>query len=1128
MMGKTTRKMLLPAFALLTVSVWAKVENLTVVPTGVPAIKGRADLVVAHVEFDATGTGFDEIQLPVSNMDDIRSLTLNGLVSPMRNRWIAGTFHFHIHVEKGRNRYPLTVELSDVCDVKRPLEIGGAKIRVGTAVARPGQEIADRYDGLGFPRRSNCFRIPGLARTPKGTLVAAFDIRYENSCDAPGDVTIGVSRSTDGGNTWSPIVTAIDYRGLPGGRGVCDPAILVDPANGRVWIMALREPSAGPAIVASASGTVSPDKCGQVYLVHSDDDGKTWSPVRNVTADLKRLGDPDTKDWGVIFEGPGAGFALKDGTLVFPAQCWGAKGEPFADGAARHGLLFYSKDHGETWTSSKEMPFGGSESTGVQLADGSIWLNVREGSPDSRTSAVTRDLGETWEPCETTPLIQPENICQAAALAMNGKIWFSNPKNRVTRRDMTLRASADGGKTWSEGLCYDPRPCWGYSSLAPVDDDTIGVIYEGEGDYLYFLAIPLDDAGGNESGNVRIVPGVTGGVANFAIAGDAPMDWLLKTDGSQYKWIGPRHQWGNGYFDLGGTRVFWDFGGGTSCETNGVRVSVSRRTDGGDVVERYTFTNLSPNDVTLGNVGIFTPFNDNYTAGALVCMTNRCHAHVWAGGCAAWVKAMRMNGAAPHLGLVVTEGAIDDYDQWERGPEKGWSQTRGVLALAPRVGSLAPGASASVAWRIFAHDGKDFDAQLLTRGGTVVASDRYVYEVGETARVNFTTAKGTETVTRVIEKTGETVVSHGGAKAVLHGVSDIDALIAKRAAFILERQQLDDPNDPRDGAFMVYDNETDAIETNPRGRHDLSEGRERLGMGCFLAEHLRRHPEAKAQAALLRYAKFVREKLQTPDYDVLDCVVGGPLPPFRPRGYNYIWTADFHFRLYALTKDAQHARDGFGTLQALFRRFGLGFYGQGYPVRHGLAALKDAGLEAEHDRLSADFKKIAGVFTERSKDLPQDEMYYCQELPALVVKFLCDMHCVAPNVAYLDAAKKMMPPLEAFSGAQPHYRLNDIAVRHWDGYWFGKRQEYGDVFPHHWNAITAAAFSAYAEATGDASYQKRAEGIVRNNLCQFFEDGRATCAHLFPRLVNGRPAACDDAYANDQDWALVHYFMVNH
>lgn len=59
---------------------------------------------------------------------------------------------------------------------------------------------------------------------------------------------------------------------------------------------------------------------------------------------------------------------------------------------------------------------------------------------------------------------------------------------------------------------------------------------------------------------------------------------------------------------------------------------------------------------------------------------------------------------------------------------------------------------------------------------------------------------------------------------------------------------------------------------------------------------------------------------------------------------------------------------------------------------------------------------------------------------------------------YLDGAKQQMPALEAFNGNQPSYHLNEIAIRHWDGYWFGKREMWGDTFPHYWSTLTGAAF----------------------------------------------------------------------
>ena len=56
---------------------------------------------------------------------------------------------------------------------------------------------------------------------------------------------------------------------------------------------------------------------------------------------------------------------------------------------------------------------------------------------------------------------------------------------------------------------------------------------------------------------------------------------------------------------------------------------------------------------------------------------------------------------------------------------------------------------------------------------------------------------------------------------------------------------------------------------------------------------------------------------------------------------------------------------------------------------------------------------------------------------------------------------------------------------------------------------------------------RRAENIVRNNLCLFFEDGKASCAYTYPNRVNGVKAGFYDPYANDQDWAFVYYLLVN-
>ena len=598
------------------------------------------------------------------------------------------------------------------------------------------------------------------------------------------------------------------------------------------------------------------------------------------------------------------------------------------------------------------------------------------------------------------------------------------------------------------------------------------------------------------------------------IEGDT-MEWLLKTDGTQYAWVTEQHQWGKCYFTADGL-----------VKSEELKVKSERRQDGDDLVETYIFTNMSKRKVMLRNIGIYIPLNDNYPD-AKTCMTLRCNVHIWPGGKAAYVNAMRMNGVGPHFGLMVTEGEITDYDVWERGQKKGMSNFRGVFALCPPDMTLKPGQSYRLQWRLFTHNGTDFEEQLLKRGGMIARSDRYVYAVGETAKVDFVTKTKTIAKTKKITKTGDNCVEYKGSHALLLGINGERELIDKRIQFILDHQQMNDPQDSRYGAFMVYDNEGDSIVTSYT-RSDLDEGRERVGMGILLAAYGLSSEKGKVKSeklatALERYAKFIREKMQQKDYTTGSSVVRKS----KNRGYNYPWVADFYFRMSLLTGNKQYALDGYATLRALYRYFGYGFYCIDYPVTVGLEALKQAGLDFEREQLLYDFKTTADIFLKNGLDFPKFEVNYEQSIIAPAVQFLCEVYLATGEQRYLDGAKKMMPALEALHWHQPSYHMNEIAIRHWDGYWFGKRQTYGDVYPHYWSCITAAAYHYYALATGSSDYREKARRIVENNLSLFFEDGKATCAFVYPRRVNGEAARYADAYANDQDWALMYYLLVN-
>lgn len=613
----------------------------------------------------------------------------------------------------------------------------------------------------------------------------------------------------------------------------------------------------------------------------------------------------------------------------------------------------------------------------------------------------------------------------------------------------------------------------------------------------------------------------TGTVSRIGIEGD-PMEWILRTDGSQYPWVTEKYAWGGGYMDCDGQTFPW----GGDYREGPVNVKVERCMDGGDILETYVFSNDSPSPVRLTHIGIYTPFNDNYPDAA-TCMTGRCNAHIWPGGTGAWVCAMRMGGAGPHLGLMVTEGSITDYEIWERGNDKGWSNDRGIIALCPPDMTIAPGREFRLSWRLFAHNGYDFERQLLARGGTLVSSPAYVYEVGSECTVTFRKGSRRELQTRRLQRPGEYVFSHGGTCAAVLAVPDPEKLIAARVKFIMEHQQMLSKDDPRYGAYMVYDNEAGCIVTDDQGRPDLDEGRERAGMGILLAQWCMSHPSEELLSSLKLYADFIRDRLQKADFTTTSSV-SRPVPD---RGYNYPWIADFWFRMFELTGEKKYASYGYGTLKALFRRFGHGFYCIDYPVTRALRALRQAGMDYERNAIFEDFRCTAAVFRENGLDFPSHEVNYEQSIVAPAVQFLCEMALAETDTdlaaADLASAESMLPALEAFAGRQPSHRMNGIPIRHWDGWWFGKTQTYGDVFPHYWSVITATASYYYALASGRSAYLDKARRITDGNLSIFSPDGRASCAFITPRRIDGRPGHYSDAFANDQDWALVAYLLVH-
>ncbi len=324
------------------------------------------------------------------------------------------------------------------------------------------------------------YRIPGLATTPRGTLIAVFDARNKGGGDLPGDIDVGMVRSTDDGATWGAMQRIMDYDAAePGsqGNGVGDPTVLVDGKSGTIFVAALW--SKGKRAWNGSGAGMTPDETGQFVITKSTDDGVTWSKPVSITPQMKR------PEWKLLFNGPGNGIQLRDGTLVFPAQ--------FKDaGSVPHSCFIESRDGGTTWKISPpaipERP-PTSEAQIAECSDGSLLLTMRnEARTGQRAWARWRDgkWSEPWHAvtdptCMASLISHPKNV-----------LIFSNPNNAARRDRMTIRHSADDGKTWSDGKLLDPGFSM-YSSLTVLRDGRIGILYEsGDTAGLVFARFPLE------------------------------------------------------------------------------------------------------------------------------------------------------------------------------------------------------------------------------------------------------------------------------------------------------------------------------------------------------------------------------------------------------------------------------------------------------------------------------------------------------------------------------------------------------------------------------------------------------------------------------------------------------------
>ena len=355
---------------------------------------------------------------------------------------------------------------------------------LAVAASEPAVGPADQKDvfvnGKDNYRR---FRIPSMIVSKKGTVLAFCEGRTSGDS---GDINIVLKRSTDGGKTFGPLQVVWDDA-----KNTCgNPCPVVDQKTGTIHLLMtwnLGSDHEGNIIAGKSKHPRRP------YICSSTDDGKTWSKPVDLSATCR--GD----NWGWYATGPGVSIQLTrgkyKGRLVCPANHSNKKYKDHY--YAAH--VIYSDDGGKSWKKSESIHPGCNEAQVVELADGTLMMNMRSYKPHgARAISISKDGGATWSKVYTQKDL-PEPTCQASILrysaadAGGGKnrLLFANPPQARGRHGITVKLSTDEGKTWDVSrMIYKGSSA--YSCLAVLPDKSIGLLYERDGSKITLARFTLD------------------------------------------------------------------------------------------------------------------------------------------------------------------------------------------------------------------------------------------------------------------------------------------------------------------------------------------------------------------------------------------------------------------------------------------------------------------------------------------------------------------------------------------------------------------------------------------------------------------------------------------------------------
>lgn len=277
--------------------------------------------------------------------------------------------------------------------------------------------------------------IPGIERTAPDSLWASW---YSGGKSEGSENYAIVSRSSDNGQTWTPVLVVDDYFSR-----IFDPCLWKD-TQGRLWLF-----------FVNGSGV------WRIYTEEPNASRLVWS-------------EPEKVAEGVMLNKP---TVTVDGTWLISSYTWTGNGTDT--------MIYASVDNGKTWnlrgTLRTETKMW-SEGMIIEKNDGTLWLLL--GTSSGVGQSFSTDGGATWSAMTDTGWGGPGSRFFIRRLR-SGNLLLINHKNNSGRSHITALISTDDGQTWPYQLLLDSRSNVSYPDAIEDENGVIYAVYDRErGKYI--------------------------------------------------------------------------------------------------------------------------------------------------------------------------------------------------------------------------------------------------------------------------------------------------------------------------------------------------------------------------------------------------------------------------------------------------------------------------------------------------------------------------------------------------------------------------------------------------------------------------------------------------------------------